>query len=111
MIMILKPLALTTKLHGGCNLAHHKSAIKRLKQSLKKRESNRSARAALRTIIKKFNTAVATDPQGAKDILAEAVPFISKSASNGIIHKRNASRKISRLSKKLHKAASASEGA
>ncbi len=85
-------------------MAHHKSAIKRLKQSEKKRESNRSARAALRTIIKKFHSAVAADPQGAKEVLAEAVPVITKSASKGIIHKKNASRKISRLSKKLHKA-------
>lgn len=92
-------------------MAHHKSAIKRLKQSLRRRESNRAARATLRTIIKRFNTAVATDPQGAKEILAEAVPVISKSASKGIIHKRSASRKISRLSKKLHKATSASTGA
>lgn len=91
-------------------MAHHKSAIKRIKQSLKRRESNRADRATLRTIIKKFNTAVANDPQGAKEILAEAVPVISKSASKGIIHKKNASRKIARLSKKLHKASSAPTG-
>jgi small subunit ribosomal protein S20 len=93
------------------NLAHHKSAIKRLKQSLKKRERNRSDRATLRTIIKKFNSAVADDLQSAKEILAEAVPVIAKSGSKGTIHKKNASRKIARLSKKLHKASSASQGA
>ena len=85
-------------------MANHKSAVKRNKQSLKRRERNRTAKAALRTVIKKFNTTVAKDPVSAKEVLAEAVPAISKAASKGIIHKRNAARKISRLSKKLNKA-------
>jgi len=86
-------------------LANHKSAIKRNKQSLKRRDRNRTTKAALRTVIKKFNTTVTKDPESAKEVLAEAVPAISKAASKGIIHKNNAARKISRLSKKLNKAA------
>jgi small subunit ribosomal protein S20 len=88
-------------------LARHKSAIKRHKQSLVKRENNRTAKAALRTVIKKFGSTVARDPEAAKEVLAQAVPTIAKAASRGIIHKNNASRKISRLSKKLHKALTA----
>lgn len=91
-------------------MAHHKSAEKRNKQSLKKRERNRTAKAALRTVIKKFNTAVATNPEEAKEILAAAVPVIAKTASRGIIHKNNAARNISRLSKKLHKAIAGKQG-
>jgi small subunit ribosomal protein S20 len=90
-------------------LANHKSALKRNKQSLVRRERNRQAKAALRTIVKSFNTAVTKDPEAAKELLASAVPAIAKAASKGIIHKNAASRKISRLSKKLHK--SATQGA
>jgi small subunit ribosomal protein S20 len=86
-------------------LANHKSALKRNKQSLVRRERNRQAKASLRTIVKSFNTAVAKDPEAAKELLASAVPAIAKAASKGIIHKNAASRKISRLSKKLHKSA------
>jgi len=92
-------------------LANHKSSLKRIKQALVKRERNRTAKAAMRTIVKKFNTTVAHDVEGAKAVLAEAVPSIAKLASKGIIHKNNASRKISRLAKKLHKAATAGQGA
>jgi small subunit ribosomal protein S20 len=82
-------------------LANHKSAIKRNKQSLVRRERNRTAKAALRTIIKRFDAE--TEVEAAKELLAQAIPTIAKVASKGIIHKKNASRKISRLSKKLNK--------
>ena len=91
-------------------MANHKSEIKRIKQSLKKRDRNRTAMATLRTVIKKFNAAVATNVGEAASVLADTVPAISKAASRGIIHKNNASRKISRLSKKLHKAALSAKG-
>ena len=91
-------------------MANHKSAIKRNKQSLKRRERNRTAKAALRTVIKKFNGAVSANLDEAKSVLTEVLPAISKAASRGIIHKNNASRKISRLSKKLHKATVAAQG-
>jgi small subunit ribosomal protein S20 len=99
---------LTSNTTGGIELAHHKSAQKRIKQSLKKRDRNRTEKSTLRTIIKKFNTAVTKDPGEAKTALEQAVPAISKAASKGIIHKKNASRNISRLTKKLNKATAAS---
>ena len=86
-------------------MANHKSALKRIKQSLKSRERNRTAKAALRTVVKKFNAAVIKDTAEAKAVLAEAVPTIAKAASRGIIHKNTAARSISRLTKKLNKAA------
>ncbi len=92
-------------------MAHHKSAIKRHKQSLVKKETNRTAKSTLRTVIKKFNTALAKDPAEAKEVFSEVLHTISKTASRGIIHKKNASRKISRISKKLHKTTVATQGA
>lgn len=88
-------------------MANHKSEIKRNKQSLKRRERNRTAKAALRTAIKKFNAAITTDVESAKSALAEVIPVIAKTASRGIIHKNTAARSISRLSARLHKAATA----
>ncbi len=85
-------------------MAHHKSAVKRHKQSLRRREQNRTAKSSLRTVVKKFNTALSGDPAEAKGVFAEVLHVISKTASRGIIHKKNASRKISRISRKLHKA-------
>jgi small subunit ribosomal protein S20 len=55
--------------------------------------------------VKKFNAAVVKDSAEAKAVLAEAVPTIAKAASRGIIHKNTAARSISRLTKKLNKAA------
>ena len=88
-------------------MANHKSSIKRNKQSIKRRERNRTDKAALRTVIKKFNNTVTKDVVEAKSILAEAVPAIAKAGSKGVIHKKNAARRISRLTKKLNKAVSA----
>ncbi len=84
-------------------MANHKSALKRNRQSLVRREKNRQAKAALRTVVKKFNETVAREPEAAKELLVSVVPAIAKAASKGIIHKNAASRKISRLSKRLHK--------
>jgi len=67
-----------------------------------RRERNRNTKAALRTVIKKFRATVDKDPEEAKQILDKAIPLISKAASKGIIHKKTASRNISRLRKKLN---------
>jgi small subunit ribosomal protein S20 len=91
-------------------LANHKSAEKRNKQSLVKRERNRASKSTLRTVVKSFGAALDKGPVEAKEALAQALPIINKSASQGIIHKKNASRKVSRLSKKLHKATVAAQG-
>jgi small subunit ribosomal protein S20 len=88
-------------------LAHHKSAQKRIKQSLKKRERNRIVKGALRTVIKQFQTSLVKGSDEAKGVLDTAVPVIAKAASKGIIHKKNAARKISRLTIKLNKAMAA----
>ena len=85
-------------------MANHKSSLKRIKQALVKRERNRTAKAAMRTVVKKFVSTVTTDVEAAKAVFAEVVPTIAKLASKGVIHKKNASRKISRLAKRLHKA-------
>ena len=79
-------------------MATHKSAIKRNRQSERRRLRNKSVKSFLRTRIKQVRLAVdAKDAAKARESLDKAVPVIDKAASKGVIHKRNAARTISRL--------------
>jgi len=85
-------------------MANHKSAIKRHRQSLKRRDRNRDARANVRTAIKTVRALMEKgDEVGAKASLLEAEKTIAKASSKGLYHKKNASRKISRLTKLVTK--------
>jgi len=84
-------------------LANHKSALKRIKQSEKRRLRNKAAMSKVKTLVKKFQTAVSSsDAQEAKQTLTSVVPAVGKSASKGIIHKNKAARIVSRLTRKLN---------
>jgi small subunit ribosomal protein S20 len=81
-------------------MANHPSAIKRHIQSLKKNARNRSIKSALATQIKKARKEIAESK--AKPDAGEvknAVSLLAKSVSKGVLHKKTASRKISRLMK------------
>lgn len=84
-------------------MANHKSAEKRNRQAQAKRMRNRANRSKMKTLIKNLNEAIdAGNGEEAKTALASAVPVIAKTASKGTIHKKNASRKISRLTKRVN---------
>jgi len=84
-------------------VANHKSAEKRNRQAQAKRMRNRANRSKMKTLIKNLNEAIdAGNGEEAKTALASAVPVIAKTASKGTIHKKNASRKISRLTKRVN---------
>jgi small subunit ribosomal protein S20 len=86
-------------------LKKNKSAIKKAKQSEDKRVRNAHVKSTMKTQIKKAITAIeANDKGNAGEILKNAVASINKAASKNVIHKNNAARKVSRLSKKAHKA-------
>ena len=79
-------------------MAHHKSAIKRIKQNAKRNARNRHVSTTLKTYIKRVREAVdAKDKNAATAALKAAIPVIDASASKGIIHSSNASRNVSRL--------------
>lgn len=85
-------------------MATHRSAEKRHRQNLKRRARNRLAKATFRTAIKKATTlAAAGDAQPAKSAAVDAISLLDKAAIHGIIHKKTAARKISRLQKRLNK--------
>ncbi len=78
------------------------SALKRVRQADKRALRNRAWKSRIKTIVKKIDTAVGTkDTETAQSALKEAIKVISKASSKGIIHRNTASRKISRLTKKV----------
>lgn len=85
-------------------MANHKSAEKRNRQAQASRLRNKMDKTKMKTVIRKLDEAViAGTADVAKDILIEATSVIAKTAGKGTIHKRNASRKISRLAKRVNK--------
>jgi small subunit ribosomal protein S20 len=84
-------------------LANHKSAFKRIRQNEKRRLRNKHVKSTMKGCIKNFLKSIEdNNPETAKDNLHTAIVSIDSAASKGIIHKNNASRKISRLQKKFN---------
>ncbi len=80
-------------------MPNHKSAIKRVRQTEKRRAVNRSNRTRLRSAIKKLRTALtAGDATVLQQLLPETVSQIDKSVQKGILHRNAAARYKSRLS-------------
>ncbi len=79
-------------------MANHKSAKKRAKQSQVRRLRNKSTKTALKTLEKKLRDVKASG-ENAEDLMRQTQSAIQKAAKKGILHKKTASRKISRLTK------------
>lgn len=89
-------------------MANHADALKRMRQNTKRRMRNRHYRATMRTQIKKVRVAVENgELETASAQLNNAVSVIQRLASKGVIHRRNASRRVSRLYKAVNKLKSA----
>jgi small subunit ribosomal protein S20 len=81
-------------------LANHKSAEKRARQNLKRRIRNKSVKTRIKHITKVVRTATSEKSKEAPAVeLKTAQSEINKAAKKGVIHRRTAARKISRLSK------------
>jgi len=86
-------------------LANHKSALKRARQSETKRLNNKATKTRVKNVVKSIRTAAADDANDQNvNMLNEAKSTIDKAAKKGVIHKRTAGRKISRLSKLVNSA-------
>lgn len=84
-------------------MAHHKSAKKRIRQIAARRLRNRMARSTLRTAVKKVEMALeAGQPDQARGYLLKATSLLDKAARKGLLHRNNASRRISRLTRKVN---------
>ncbi len=80
-------------------MATHKSAKKRAKQSQVRRLRNKSVKTTLKNLEKKLKDAKETNSDNKNEIMRQTQSAIHKAAQKGIIHKKTASRKISRLFK------------
>lgn len=78
-------------------MPQHQSAIKRLRQNEKRRAHNRSRRSKMRTLIK---SVLSSDSKAhGEPILLQAVAYLDRMAVKNILHRNNAARKKSRLTK------------
>jgi len=84
-------------------MAHHKSAKKRILQTAKRTERNRYYRTRIKNIVKAVHEAVeASDKAAAQKAFEAANKYIHHLVSKGFIKKQTASRKVSRLHKKVN---------
>lgn len=84
-------------------MATHKSAIKRAKQNEIRNLGNKSNRTRVKSVIKHVRAAIdEKSAEKAQAALSIAVPVIQKAAKQGAIHRKNASRKISRLTRQVN---------
>ena len=86
-------------------MANIKSAKKRIRVIDKKTARNRRIKNHLKTVLKDFEAALAEgNMETAGEKLKLAEKKLMQAASKGTIHKNTASRKVSRLTKKLNNA-------
>ena len=87
-------------------MAHHKSALKRVRQTIKRTAQKRSQRADLRTVIKKFRLILdGGNIDQAREAFSNVQKNIDKAVTKGILHKRTGSRYKSRLALYMTKTA------
>src|SRR5262249_28159660 len=93
----------------GDRMANHASAIKRHRQSLKKRALNRTNGQKLKTQMKKLKTVIADGKKDdAKALLPATFGLIDKSVQKGVIKENTARRYKSRLAVAVNGLAAAS---
>jgi small subunit ribosomal protein S20 len=85
-------------------VANTKSAEKRNRQALKRNARNSAVKTSVKTAIKAAREAINSgDKTKASAALAAATSALGKAATKGVLHARNASRRIGRLSHEASK--------
>ncbi|MDX1449479.1 MAG: 30S ribosomal protein S20 [Acidimicrobiia bacterium] len=82
-------------------MANIKSQIKRNRQNEKRRQRNKSVRSELKTREKQAVAAASTDGADAEEAFRLAQKKIDEAVTKGVLHKRTAARKKSRLAKRV----------
>lgn len=84
-------------------MANHKSATKKTRQDIERRQRNRWHRSRIRTAIKNLRSAVASgDADVARELLPETLSLVDRSAKHGVIHDNAAARTKSRLTRAVN---------
>ena len=84
-------------------MAQHASALKRHRQSEKRRVRNKALKTHLRHVVRLVRADLEKhDGKSATASLADATRALDKAVSKGVIHRNAAARKIARLSRAVH---------
>ena len=81
-------------------MAHSRSALKRWRQSLKRRASNRSVKSRTRTLLTKAISLIDSDIASAESAVRDAISALDRAAQKGVIHVNAAARGKSRAAPK-----------
>ena len=86
-------------------MANHRSAIKRAGQNEIRRLRNKSTKTRIKSIVKDVRSKIAAaSEEDARADLPSAQSIIDRASKKGVIHKKTAARKISRLAKSANSA-------
>jgi small subunit ribosomal protein S20 len=92
-------------------LANHPSALKRHRQSEKRRLRNRAAKTRLRHVVREVRDALSNrDTDAAAKTLAVAARALDKAVTKGVLHRNNAARRIARLARSVSQLGTAAQG-
>jgi small subunit ribosomal protein S20 len=85
-------------------LANHKSALKRHRQSLQRRNRNRISKTRIKNTVKAVRLAIEeNDVTKAQEALKTATSLLDKAARKNVIHARQAQRRVARLQAAINK--------
>lgn len=83
-------------------MANTSSAKKATRQMIRRTETNKARRTRMKTNVRAVEEAIASgDRAKAEAALKEAQPILARTAQHGILHQKTASRKVSRLTKRV----------
>jgi len=83
-------------------LANHKSAAKRARQTERRQLRNSRTKSSVRTTEKKVLKAIeAKKVDEAQSLLREFTSVVSKAAQKGVVHSKKAARRIGRLAQQI----------
>lgn len=83
-------------------MANTKSAKKAARQTVRRTNANKGRRSRARSYARKVEEAIeAGDKKAAAAALKAAEPVLARTAQKGLVHRKTASRKVSRLAKRI----------
>lgn len=86
-------------------MANHASALKRARQTEVRRLRNKTYKTRVKSAVKEVRSAVESGTPAAEieDTFRRSVSIIQKTAGKGVIHRKKAARKISRLARSINR--------
>jgi small subunit ribosomal protein S20 len=83
-------------------MANTKSAKKAARQTVRRTAVNKARRTRLRSSVREVEEAIASgNKEAAAAALKKAEPVLARNAQKGVVHRKTASRKVSRLAKRI----------